>query len=86
MNDLAIFILGCLITLVTVAAVDAWVAQLLENGPLALRAQKALMAAWETHDLASSIAAGIDSFAAAFEQDEPARMMAPYLKGKPGRG
>lgn len=64
------------------AAVEAWVAQILENGPLALRAQKALMAAWETHDLTDSIEAGVACFAAAFEQDEPARMMAPYLKRK----
>ena len=59
-----------------------WLTAILANGPRALRAQKALLADWETLDLDRSIAAGIDRFAAAFESDEPARMMAPHLKGR----
>ncbi len=62
------------------AAVEAWLAQILANGPCALRSQKALMAKWERHGLAESIEAGIEHFAAAFECDEPGTMMAPYLE------
>ncbi len=64
------------------AAVKTWVDQILANGPRALRSQKLLRAKWETLDLAESIEAGIEHFAAAFENDEPVRMMAPYLKEK----
>ena len=59
------------------AAVESWLAAILANGPRALRAQKALLAEWEALDLERAIAAGIERFAAAFESDEPAKMMAP---------
>lgn len=62
------------------AAVEAWIGQILANGPRALRQQKALMAEWERLDLAESIDAGIDAFSAAFKSDEPGRLMAPYVK------
>ncbi len=62
------------------AAVNDWVDQILANGPRAVRSQKSLISKWETLDLAQSIDAGIDHFAAAFESDEPSSMLASALK------
>lgn len=61
-------------------AVEAWIEQLLSNGPNAVRSQKRLMSKWETLDLTKSIAVGIDHFSDAFESDEPATMLALALK------
>jgi enoyl-CoA hydratase/carnithine racemase len=51
-------------------------------GPQALRQQKRLLREWQTRDLDTAIAQGVDEFAAAFATGEPARFMAPYLKGQ----
>lgn len=65
------------------AAVEGWLGQLLENGPKALRLQKALLKEWERLSLDRSIAAGIETFAAAYRGDEPARFMAAFAaRGK----
>ena len=61
------------------AAVEAWLGQLLEATPSAVRLQKALIRAWEDLPLRAAVQAGIDSFASAFETDEPARAMAAQL-------
>jgi len=52
---------------------------ILESGPLAVRAQKALITKWSKLDLDRAIQAGIDDFAAAYETDEPQTYMAPHL-------
>ena len=62
--------------------VNVWLGRILEAGPVAVRAQKALIGQWEELGLAASIEAGIDTFAAAFKTDEPDRMLAPYMKSK----
>lgn len=58
--------------------VNQMLASLLQNGPLAVREQKALMGRWQTLSLDQSVAAGIDAFERAFRSDEPARMMAAW--------
>jgi enoyl-CoA hydratase/carnithine racemase len=53
---------------------------ILAAGPRAVRLQKELIAAWEELPLAAAVQRGIDSFAQAWETDEPARMMATFLQ------
>lgn len=66
------------------AAVEEWVGAIIACGPRAIRAQKALVADWEKLPLAEAVERGIDSLAAAYETDEPKRMMTPFLtKGAP---
>lgn len=60
-------------------ALDSWLAEILANGPLAMRSQKALLGEWVQLDLADAIQAGIDHFAAAYETDEPRAMMEHHL-------
>lgn len=62
------------------AAVEARLRPLLAAGPKAIRLQKALMRQWEDSTLSQSIRAGIESFAQAYETDEPARMMSTFAK------
>lgn len=66
------------------AAVAETVDAILAAGPNAIRAQKALIAEWERVPLDAAIAAGIDSFAAAFETDEPNRAMRAFIDRKRG--
>ncbi|HZZ88511.1 MAG TPA: enoyl-CoA hydratase [Caulobacteraceae bacterium] len=66
-------------------AVEACLADILACGPGAIRQQKALIAAWETLPLGEAIAAGVESFAAAYRTDEPKRMMAEFLKARAAR-
>ena len=70
--------------LVPAAQLDAWVEtwldRILAAGPVAVRAQKALISSWEELSLAAAIEAGIDTFHDAFLTDEPRRMVAPHLK------
>lgn len=60
---------------------------ILVAGPHAVRAQKALMRAWESLPLDDAIAAGVEAFAEAWKRDEPAKAMAAFLaeRGKPPR-
>ena len=62
------------------ATVDRLVRAILANGPRAVRLQKGLITDWETLTLDVAIQRGIDSFAAAYETDEPRRMMAGFLE------
>ena len=60
-------------------AVAQWVAQVLTGAPRAVRLQKQLIRAWEDLPLRAAVAAGIDSFAAAFETAEPEQAFAHFL-------
>ena len=53
------------------AAVEKALLGILASGPRAIRLQKALIADWETLPLDAAIQRGIDSFASAWETDEP---------------
>ncbi|NQV61464.1 MAG: enoyl-CoA hydratase/isomerase family protein [Alphaproteobacteria bacterium] len=64
------------------AWVETWLERILEAGPIAVRAQKALISNWEELGLAAAIEAGIDTFSEAYLTDEPSRMVAPHLKPK----
>ena len=59
-------------------AVETLLQALFTAGPNAVRQQKRLIAAWEDLSVSGAIAAGIAAFEAAFESDEPARMMAEF--------
>jgi enoyl-CoA hydratase/carnithine racemase len=61
------------------AAVEDWIARLLEAGPRAIRAQKALIRRWEDMPMAQAIAAGIDAFAASWNTEEPRAMLGAFL-------
>lgn len=60
------------------AAVAHWLVLLAEAGPQAIRAQKALIRRWEDLPLRDAVAAGIPAFAAAWESDEPRRMLGAF--------
>jgi enoyl-CoA hydratase/carnithine racemase len=60
------------------AAVEAWIALLLEAGPAAIRAQKALIRRWEDLPQTAAIAAGIDAFGASWRTEEPRRMLGAF--------
>jgi enoyl-CoA hydratase len=67
------------------AAVEEWLEHLDAAGPLALRAQKALMREWENLPTDRAVAAGVEAFAASWRSDEPARMMRRFLdRPRPG--
>ena len=55
---------------------------MLAAGPRALAAQKNLARDWQELPLSRSIARSIDTFAQAFESDEPATMMRAFLERK----
>ena len=61
------------------AAVERRVAAVLACGPRAISAQKTLIQAWENLPMREAIERGIDSFAASWDSDEPARMMGGFL-------
>ena len=63
-------------------AIDTVCAAILDAGPAAIRAQKALIAQWERLPLDAAIEAGIDTFAASFEGDEPQRYMRRFIERK----
>jgi enoyl-CoA hydratase len=65
--------------------IDAWLAALMTSKPRAVRLQKALIRRWEDLPMKDAIAAGVESFAAAFETDEPARAMADYKAARAAR-
>ncbi len=64
------------------AEVEKVVAALLSGGPHAIRAQKALMQAWENLPADAAIKAGIDTFERAYDTDEPARLLSAFVKRK----
>lgn len=64
------------------AAVEAWLHMLLEAGPRAIRAQKALIRRWEDSTMTQGIAAGIEAFGASWRTEEPARMLGGFMAAK----
>ena len=70
-------------------ALDAEVDKVLESivacGPNAIRLQKELITRWETQPLPQAIATGIDTFARAYESDEPGKMMDHFLQAQAAR-
>lgn len=66
------------------AAVQDWVGKICDAGPRAIEEQKRLMQVWEDCSASEGIAAGIDSFASAYEDGgvEPKEYMGRFLKGK----
>jgi enoyl-CoA hydratase len=64
------------------AAVEKTVAALLECGPAALRAQKALLRQWEELPLKESIDLSIGVFGRSFLTDEPHRLMQAFIDRK----
>jgi enoyl-CoA hydratase/carnithine racemase len=57
------------------AAVESWVAAIVESGPRAIRLQKELVRIWESMPLSDAIAEGIRCMGKAYESDEPRRMV-----------
>ena len=64
------------------AAVEHTVKALLEGGPLALRAQKALLRQWEELPLTESVNLSIGAFGKSFLTDEPKRLMQGFISRK----
>ena len=62
------------------------VAALLECGPEALRAQKALLRQWEELPLKESVNLSIGVFGQSFLTDEPQRLMQGFIDRKIVRG
>ena len=60
--------------------VDGWLESLLENGPRAVRDQKALMRRWERLPIDDAVQAGVDSFANCWDHDEPRLMMQAWAE------
>ena len=67
------------------AAVETRLDALLTSKPRAVRLQKALIRRWEDLPMAQAIAAGVESFAGAFESAEPSRSMAEFRKARAAR-
>ncbi|KAJ6036405.1 hypothetical protein N7540_000684 [Penicillium herquei] len=68
-------------------AVEIWLSQLENNGPLAVRRQKALMRKWENVSMDEAIRAGIAAFEEAFiaengDRTEPSRMMEAFFQSR----
>jgi enoyl-CoA hydratase/carnithine racemase len=64
------------------AAVERVVATLLQCGPEALRAQKALLRQWEELPLKESVNLSIGVFGRSFLTDEPHRLMQGFIDRK----
>src|SRR5665213_2171146 len=64
------------------AAVERTIAALLECGPQALRAQKALLRQWEELPLKQSVDLSIEVFGRSFLTDEPHRLMQGFINRK----
>lgn len=80
--------MGFLEKVVPMKDLDAAVAEsvdlVTQAGPLAIRNQKALINSWEKMSLAEASRASIDSFASAFDTDEPTRLMKSFTDRKRG--
>lgn len=66
------------------AALEEWVAGILEAGPRAIRLQKALIREWQECTLSEAIRRGIDAFAEAYRTAEPTERMAAFLARRKG--
>ena len=62
------------------AAVDAWVASIVESGPKAIRLQKELIREWEAMPVGDAIEAGIRCMVRAYQSDEPTRMVREAIR------
>lgn len=60
-------------------AVEQLVQSILDSGPHAVRRQKALISEWESLSPEAAIQRGIAAFAAAYETDEPRRMLGGFV-------
>ena len=58
------------------AALERWVAAIVESGPRAIRLQKELIREWEAMPVSEAIQAGIRMMGRTYEGDEPRRMVA----------
>lgn len=67
------------------AAVDQWLEAILACGPQAIRLQKRLMTAWEDLPLRGAVAAGIESFVASWQTEEPRQAMQKFLVAQAAR-
>lgn len=67
------------------AVVEGWIASLLHTGARAVRLQKQLIRRWEDLPMRDAVRAGIDAFAAAWDSDEPARMMGEFQAARKSR-
>ena len=80
---------GFLESLVSATALDAETGRIAgaiaTAGPLAVRAQKALVLDWERLSLEEAIAAGIPALASAYASDEPRRLMQAFFDRKRSR-
>jgi enoyl-CoA hydratase/carnithine racemase len=65
-------------------AVAEWLGHLGAAGRQALRLQKRLIRQWEDLPTSAAIAAGIPAFAAAWETDEPRRMLGSFANRRRG--
>ena len=63
-------------------ATQAWVRAIGAAGAGAIRLQKALVRQWEAVPLDDAIQAGMQSFASAYDTDEPRRLMRKFLDRK----
>ena len=74
---------GLIERLTTVEALDATIERgidaVLNSGPRAIRLQKSLMKTWESEPIGESIRASIETFANAFDSDEPRQLMQKFL-------
>jgi enoyl-CoA hydratase len=61
------------------AALETWVAAIVESGPRAIRLQKELIREWEAMPVSDAILAGIRMMGRAYESDEPHRMVGEAL-------
>jgi enoyl-CoA hydratase len=67
------------------AAVAEWLGHLGAAGRQALRLQKRLIRQWEDLPIGAAVAAGIPAFAAAWDSDEPRRMLGAFAqRRRPG--
>ena len=57
------------------AALDLWVASIVESGPKAIRLQKELLREWEAMPVSDAIEAGIRCISRAYQSEEPVRMV-----------
>ena len=65
--------------------IDTWIGKLLTSKPRAVRLQKKLIRQWESLPLAAAVRAGIETFAEAYESDEPRAAMADFLAAQKAR-
>jgi enoyl-CoA hydratase len=62
------------------AALDRWVASIVQSGPKAIRLQKELIREWEALPVSDAIEAGIRCMYRAYQSDEPTRMVGEALQ------